>query len=93
MAVRLVVANSENSYLATDARILIDAFEVALNELGLVDRNCPAALAVANRSLCQDRRTRSCKTARPYRTSRPEVGAPPANRAARSLRGNGAQAR
>jgi hypothetical protein len=49
MPVRLVVANSENNYLATDAAILIDAFEAALNELGLADRNDPAVLAVANR--------------------------------------------
>jgi hypothetical protein len=49
MPIRLAVANSENSYLATDASILIDAFEAVLNELGLVDRNCPAALVVANR--------------------------------------------
>jgi hypothetical protein len=41
MPIRLVVANNENSYLATDAGILIDAFEAALNELGLVDRNDP----------------------------------------------------
>jgi hypothetical protein len=49
MPIRLVVANSENSYLATDAGTLIDGFEAALNELGLVDRNCPEALVVANR--------------------------------------------
>jgi hypothetical protein len=41
MPVRLAVANCENSYLATDAGILIDAFEGAFNELGLVDRNHP----------------------------------------------------
>jgi hypothetical protein len=48
MPIRLVVANSENSYLATDAGILVDAFEGALSELGVVDRNDPAALVVAN---------------------------------------------
>ena len=49
MPIRFVVANSENSYLATDAGILIDAFEAVLKELGLVDRNDPAVLVVANR--------------------------------------------
>jgi hypothetical protein len=44
MPIRLVV---ENSYLATDAGILIDAFEAALKELGLSDRNDTAALVVA----------------------------------------------
>src|SRR5262249_34528 len=48
MPIRLVVANSENSYLATDAGIVIDAFEGVLKELGLVGRNNPAALVVAN---------------------------------------------
>jgi hypothetical protein len=48
MPVRLVVANSEHRYLATDAGVVIEAFQAALNELGLVDRNCPAALVVAN---------------------------------------------
>jgi hypothetical protein len=47
MPIRLVVANGENSYLATDAGILIDAFEAALKELGLSDRNDSAALVVA----------------------------------------------
>jgi hypothetical protein len=47
MPIRLVVANSENSYLATDAGILIDAYEAALKELGLSDRNDTAALVVA----------------------------------------------
>jgi hypothetical protein len=49
MPVRLVVPNSESSYLATDAGILVDAFEAVLTELGLVDRNDPAVLVVANR--------------------------------------------
>jgi hypothetical protein len=48
MPIRLVVTNSESSYLATDAGILINAFEAALNELGSVDRNDPAVLVVAN---------------------------------------------
>ena len=48
MPIRLVVANSGNSYLATDGGVLIDAFEAVLNELGLVDRNDPAVLVVAN---------------------------------------------
>ena len=47
MPLRLVVANSENTYLATDAGILVDAFEGALSELG-VDRNDPATSVVAN---------------------------------------------
>jgi hypothetical protein len=49
MPIRLVVANSEDSYLATDAGILVDAFEGVLNELRLADRNDPAVLFVANR--------------------------------------------
>jgi hypothetical protein len=49
MPISLVVANSENCYLATDAGTLVDAFEAVLNQLGLVDRNHPAALVVANR--------------------------------------------
>jgi hypothetical protein len=49
MSLRLVVANSENSYLATDTGILVDAFEAVLNELRLVDRSDPAVLVVANR--------------------------------------------
>jgi hypothetical protein len=48
MPIRLVVANSENGYLATDAGILVDAFEGALSELGVVDRNDPATSVVAN---------------------------------------------
>jgi hypothetical protein len=47
MPIRLV--DRQNSYLATDAGILVDAFEAVLNELGLVDRNDPAVLVVANR--------------------------------------------
>jgi hypothetical protein len=34
-------------YLATDASVLVEAFEGALNELGLSDRNHPATLVVA----------------------------------------------
>ena len=49
MPIRLVVANSEDRYLATDASILVDAFEAVLNELRLADRNDPAVLFVANR--------------------------------------------
>jgi hypothetical protein len=49
MPIRLVVANNEDSYLATDAGILVDAFEAVLNELRLADRNDPAVLVVANR--------------------------------------------
>jgi hypothetical protein len=49
MPIRLVVANSENGYLATDAGVLIDAFEAVLNEMGLADRNDPVVLSVANR--------------------------------------------
>jgi hypothetical protein len=49
MSLRLVVANGENSYLATDTGILVDAFEAVLNDLRLVDRNDPAVLVVANR--------------------------------------------
>jgi hypothetical protein len=48
MPIRLVVANSENAYLATDAGILVDAFEGALSELGIVDRNDPATPVVAS---------------------------------------------
>jgi hypothetical protein len=38
---------SGNGYLATDASILVDAFEGVLKELGLVDRSDPAARLVA----------------------------------------------
>jgi hypothetical protein len=48
MAIRLLIDNSENGYLAIDAAVLVEAFKGALNELGLVDRNDPAALVVAN---------------------------------------------
>jgi hypothetical protein len=48
MPIRLVVANSEKSYLATDAGILVDAFEGALSELGVVDRKDTATSVVAN---------------------------------------------
>jgi hypothetical protein len=49
MPIGLVVADTENSYLATDAASLVDAFEAVLNELALADRNDPAVLVVANR--------------------------------------------
>jgi hypothetical protein len=42
------IDHSGNGYLATDAGILVDAFEGALKALRLVDRNDPAALVVAN---------------------------------------------
>jgi hypothetical protein len=38
------IDHSGNGYLATDAGILVDAFEGALKALRLVDRNDPAAL-------------------------------------------------
>jgi len=47
MSIRLVVANSENGYIATDAAVLVDAFQGALNELGLADRT--TTLLVAKR--------------------------------------------
>ena len=47
MSIRLVVANSENGYIATDAAVLVDAFQGALNELGLADRNNPITRVVA----------------------------------------------
>jgi hypothetical protein len=46
--IRLLIDNSETGYLATDAAILVEAFEGALRELGLVDRNDVATLVVAN---------------------------------------------
>jgi hypothetical protein len=42
------IDHSGNGYLATDAGILVDAFEGALKALRLADRNDPAALVVAN---------------------------------------------
>jgi hypothetical protein len=44
---RLLIDNSTNGHLATDATVLVEAFEGALNELGLADRNDSAALVVA----------------------------------------------
>jgi hypothetical protein len=46
MPIRLLIDNSENSYLAIDAAILVDAFEGALSELELVDRNDSATRPV-----------------------------------------------
>jgi hypothetical protein len=40
--------DSESGYLATDAAVLVEAFESALRELGLVDRNEPPTVVVAN---------------------------------------------
>jgi hypothetical protein len=48
MPTRLLIDNSENRYLATDAAILVEAFEGALRELGLVDRDDLETLVVAN---------------------------------------------
>jgi hypothetical protein len=48
MPIRLLIDNSENGYLATDAAVLVEAFEGALRELGLVDLNDPATQVVAN---------------------------------------------
>jgi hypothetical protein len=48
MPIRLLIDNSENGYLATDTAVLAEAFEGALKELGLEDRNDPATLVVAN---------------------------------------------
>jgi hypothetical protein len=39
--------NSENGYLATDAAILVVAFEDTVKLLGLVDPNDPATLVAA----------------------------------------------
>jgi hypothetical protein len=44
---RLLIDNSSKGYLAMDAAVLVEAFECALNELGLADRNDPATLVVA----------------------------------------------
>ena len=45
----ILIDNSENSYLAIDAAILVDAFEGALSELELADRKDLATrLLVAN---------------------------------------------
>jgi len=38
---------SENGYLATDAAVLVVAFEDTVKVLGLVDRNDPATLVAA----------------------------------------------
>jgi crotonobetainyl-CoA:carnitine CoA-transferase CaiB-like acyl-CoA transferase len=48
MAIRLAIGSSEKGYLATDADVLIEAFEGALKKLGLVDSSDPAVRAVAN---------------------------------------------
>ncbi len=49
MPIRLFIDNSKNGYLAMDAGVLVEAFECALNELGLANRNDPAVSVVANR--------------------------------------------
>jgi hypothetical protein len=49
MATRLLIDHSEYRHIASDATVLVDAYEGVLKELGLVDRNDPATrLAVAN---------------------------------------------
>ncbi len=47
MPIRLFIDNSKHGYLAMDAAVLVEAFEGALNELGLADQTDPAALFVA----------------------------------------------
>jgi hypothetical protein len=47
LPISLLIDNSKSGYLAIDAAVLVEAFEGALNELGLADRNDPAALVVA----------------------------------------------
>ena len=47
MQIRLVVANSDNGYIATDAAVLVEAYQRALDELGLADRNNPITRVVA----------------------------------------------
>jgi hypothetical protein len=44
LPIRLLIDNSSKDYLAMDAAVLVEAFECALNELGLADRNDPATL-------------------------------------------------
>ena len=44
----LVIDSAENMYPALDGAILVDAFEGALKDLGLADRNEPLAQTVAN---------------------------------------------
>jgi len=46
MPIKLIIDNS-NGYLAMDAAVLVEAFEGALNELGLVDRKDEAVSVVA----------------------------------------------
>jgi hypothetical protein len=48
MPIKLLIDNSENRYLATDAAVLVEAFEGALRELALVDRDDLVTLVVAN---------------------------------------------
>jgi hypothetical protein len=43
----MLVGKDEIGYLATEATVLVDAFEGALKELGVADRSDPAALVVA----------------------------------------------
>jgi hypothetical protein len=47
LPIGLLIDNSKSGYLAIDAAVLVEAFEGARNELGLADRNDPAALVVA----------------------------------------------
>jgi hypothetical protein len=46
--INLVIDNTEKRYLAVDGTILVDAFEGVLEDLGLANRNDPAAQVVAN---------------------------------------------
>jgi hypothetical protein len=46
MPIKLIIDNS-NGYLAMDATVLVEAFEDALNELGLADRKDEAVSVVA----------------------------------------------
>jgi hypothetical protein len=43
-----VIDNTDDGYPAVDGAILVDAFEGALKDLGLADRNDPVAQVVAN---------------------------------------------
>jgi hypothetical protein len=48
LPIKLLIDNCKIGYLAINAAILLDAFEGALKEWGVVDRNDLAALVIAN---------------------------------------------
>jgi hypothetical protein len=81
LPIRLLIDNSKSGYLAIDAGVLVEAFEGALNALGLADRNDPAALIVAKHIIafgkageCDPARLRDLTVKAMQHSSRPPTG-------------------